>query len=366
VAGTLNVITGGTGLVGSCLILELAERTTDQMLCLVRTGAGAPAERLRQALAQAAEAWGRPSWSVEEALRRCRVAELDLSRGEPPPEVRGSHRQPVRVWHNAAHTILHERDRHRCFCVNVGGTRRVLALARRIGAESFVHMSTAQVAGLHQGVIEECLVADARPRNGYEASKISAERLLASVDDMPVRILRPSAVVGHGTTHRYPGRNSGVFTLQQMLAAFTHSQGTEGRQRPLRIVATPDNPLQVVTIDRVVEEAVAIGTSPDARGVFHLTDPAPPTIGEVLRAAVANAGGSPPVFISFPGELSAQDMILHHRLRLFGPYVNNCQHFRRDRTDAVVGPRSESTDWSQESLRDHLGDWLSGRGALAV
>lgn len=361
---TLHIVTGATGLLGASVILELAHHTSDRLLCLARPGPSDPGVRVRQALQQTAHAYDLPPLRVEEAMRRTTALVHDvLDEGGPdlPPAV--GRPDSVRVWHMAAHTNLSERARRRCFAANVGGTRRLLALARRWGAESFSYMSTAQVAGLNQGVIEERPVEVARPRNGYEASKISAERLVESVDDMAVQILRPSAVIGHSLTSRYPGRSSGVYTLQQVLAAYLRSQGTPRGDGPLRIVARAGQPFNLVPVDRVVREAVRVGTTPGARGVFHLTNPAPPSVGDVLGALVDNAGGPPVVCVESFESLSEADRRLHRKLGVFSAYVNNGQYFERTRTDSVGGPGPADPPLDREALRRHLRDWAVPRAA---
>ncbi|MDO0917531.1 SDR family oxidoreductase [Streptomyces sp. DT2A-34] len=142
---TLHIITGATGLLGASMILELARDTSDRLLCLARPGRCEPGVRVRQALEQAAHAYDLPQVQIEEAMRRTTALAHDVLDEDGPdlPQPVG-HPDSVRVWHLAAHTNLSERARRRCFAANVGGTRRLLALARRWGAQSFSYMSTAQ------------------------------------------------------------------------------------------------------------------------------------------------------------------------------------------------------------------------------
>src|SRR4051812_562748 len=86
--------------------------------------------------------------------------------------------------------------------INVGGTRQVLALARRARAqgvlERFVHVSTAYVAGDAGGVFTEAH-RDVRQgfRNTYERTKLEAELAVAgALEELNGVVVRPSIVVG--------------------------------------------------------------------------------------------------------------------------------------------------------------------------
>ena len=82
--------------------------------------------------------------------------------------------------------------------VIVDGTRNVLDAAAQVGVARVIHLSTAEVYGLHaRGLIDEtspCVPTG----NGYADAKIQAEQLVweYSSRGLPVTILRPSIVYG--------------------------------------------------------------------------------------------------------------------------------------------------------------------------
>ena len=83
--------------------------------------------------------------------------------------------------------------------INVQGTGRMLELAGRVGGlRRFAYVSTAYVAGTHEGTFSEAdLDVGQGFRNSYERSKHEAESLVrAHAGRLPVTILRPSIVVG--------------------------------------------------------------------------------------------------------------------------------------------------------------------------
>jgi nucleoside-diphosphate-sugar epimerase len=82
--------------------------------------------------------------------------------------------------------------------VNVGGTERMLELARRSpNLEKFIHVSTVFVAGDRAGEIAEAPVEPAPGFfNAYQRSKYEAELAAMAARDLPVMIVRLSTVIG--------------------------------------------------------------------------------------------------------------------------------------------------------------------------
>ncbi|MDN3020983.1 SDR family oxidoreductase [Streptomyces sp. S.PB5] len=349
---TTHVITGATGLIGAALVLTIAEHSDDEMICLVRPGSQAPETRLHQVLERAAAAYDTPRDVLDSTLRRTRAVPADL--GEDLHRSRLSfpaRTGRVEYWHGAARMLFRERDRRVSFATNVAGTRRVLDLARRTGADAFTYISTAYVAGRAEGVVREEPIAVPQARTPYERSKISAERLVAAAGDFPVRILRPSVVVGHSSTLRYPGTSSGAYTIQQLIAAYHRGRIDRGEPfPPRRMLVRADQPFNLVPVDHVVRQAHALSTRATAAlGIFHLTNPTPPTTGDVVRAQVANTGALAPHFVTDPDELTWEDRQLAAAIGVYQPFLNNPQHFDRGRTDAALPTRPGSFDWSPDT-----------------
>ncbi|MFD5554701.1 SDR family oxidoreductase [Streptomyces sp. NPDC127068] len=351
---TTHIITGATGLVGSALVLELGTRTDARLICLVRThGHDDARTRLRGILRSAAHAYLVPPAQTERILRRVTVIPgIDLTadlRGLPLPAGTGR----TEFWHCAARMLFRERERRGNFATNAAGTRRALTLAEQLRTTAFNLISTAYVAGRAQGTVTEQAITDPQGRNPYERSKMAAERIALTANGrMFVRILRPSIIVGHSTTLRYVAKPAGAYSGQSLIAAFYRTAGRSFRHEPCRIQVTPDEPFNIVPIDHVVREAVDISQRPSASGVFHLTNPTPPSTGDFIRACVANAGGAEPRFVQDSGWLSPRDRVLHDMLSVYHAHINNCQHFDRTRCDAaVVDPSVAAWHLAPETLR---------------
>jgi long-chain acyl-CoA synthetase len=148
--------------------------------------------------------------------------------------------------------------------INVTGARRVVELARlcarRGGLASFVHVSTAYVAGDHGGTFGEGDL-DLRQgfRNAYEQSKFEAERVVRERGwDLPAQIVRPSIVVGDSATGWTPSFN----VLYGPMKAFS-------RGAYPAIPARRGAPVDVVPVDYVADAILALAGRPWT--TYHLT-----------------------------------------------------------------------------------------------
>ena len=78
-----HVVTGGTGFVGAALVFELLDKTTSDIAVIVRpSGSRAPAERFREALVQALDAYHYDRRLLDEAEGRCQVLSGDVTKPE--------------------------------------------------------------------------------------------------------------------------------------------------------------------------------------------------------------------------------------------------------------------------------------------
>lgn len=80
-------------------------------------------------------------------------------------------------WHIAGLTDFHESKRDQLFKVNLEGTKKALELTAQMRVHRFFYISTAYVAGIHDGlVMEDGLLPSPKFRNPYEESKYAAEK----------------------------------------------------------------------------------------------------------------------------------------------------------------------------------------------
>ncbi len=331
-----HLVTGATGFVGAALVLELLRQTSDEVVALVRPSAEFDAsERFRQAIVQAAELYEAVDLLAQ--LERCRVVAGDLFEqgcgvtSELPSEV-------DEVWHCAASLQFENRHHENIRATNVEGTRRVVALAERLGVERFNYISTAYVAGRATGLIREDRELVAETNNHYERSKIDAEAIVAAAPCL-VRIMRPSIVVGHSRTHAattFSGYYGFIRQIAQFRGMVERTQKGLLERVPVQLRVDADADANFVHVDTVAREAVAIAEHDRAGGVFHLTHPAPAKLGETIRTIFALLSIRDPIFVDDRSSFSWLDEQLDKRMDFYGSYIVGHKQFERTRTDASM------------------------------
>jgi len=280
--GTL--LTGATGFLGGEVLARLLERSERPVYALVRARSDGEAQarlqRVTESLLGSHEPWSRRAVAVA----------ADIA--EPGLGMRSSRRswlaeRIARIVHCAASvsfTLGLEDSR----VINVEGTRRLLDLAelcaRRGGLDSFVHVSTAYVAGTHRGSFsEQDLDLGQGFRNPYERSKYEAELMVRERGSrLPVQIVRPSIVVGDSQSGWTPAFN----VLYAPLRAFM-------RGAYPAIPARRSSPVDVVPVDYVADAILALDGRPGT--TYHLTaGERASSVGELLALASEYAGRPAP------------------------------------------------------------------------
>jgi len=147
--------------------------------------------------------------------------------------------------------------------VNIEGTAKVVALARRCGAlRSFGLVSTVYATGLAAGPLYEAPTPDGTEfANTYEWSKCAAERLVATTD-LPWRILRVSTVIADDDSGTVGQHNAFHHTLKLCFRGLL----------PL-LPGRGDTPLYLVTAEFAVDAIDAVMNAPNAGGVYHIAHP---------------------------------------------------------------------------------------------
>jgi NAD(P)-dependent dehydrogenase (short-subunit alcohol dehydrogenase family) len=268
-------VTGATGFIGRHLLVKLLARKGD-VYCLVRKGSQEKFDELRATFGSAGE--------------RLRVVGGDLSKsalGVSPAQRKALAGKIKHFFHLAAIYDL-TADEKSQLAANVGGTKHALQLAEQIKAGCFHHVSSIAVAGLYPGVFREDMFDEAEGLdNPYFKTKHEAEALVRKTCTRPFRIYRPAVVLGHSQTGEIDKIDGPYYfframkKLRQALPQWMPVIGIEGGR------------VNMVPVDYVVDAMDHIAHKPDLDGVcFHLTDPAPRRIGEVLNI-FARAGHAP-------------------------------------------------------------------------
>ncbi len=162
---------------------------------------------------------------------------------------------------------------------NIDGTRHAVELAEAIGAGAFHHVSSIAAAGLYDGVFREDMFDEAEELDHpYFRTKHESEGIVRSQAKVPWRIYRPGIVVGHSQTGEIDKIDGPYYffkLIQKMrnaLPPWMPTVGIEGGR------------INIVPVDFVVDaiDHIAHKKGLDG-GCFHITDPEPRRIGEILN-----------------------------------------------------------------------------------
>ncbi|NNM51278.1 MAG: SDR family oxidoreductase [Pseudomonadales bacterium] len=268
------LVTGATGFIGKFLVGKLLARGGDVHV-LVRAGSGTKFTNLLQRYPHHAS----QLHAVEGDLSQ---PNLGLS-SEDLQELRG---KIGHFFHLAAIYDLKASEEDQ-IKANVQGTRHALQAAEALEVGHFHYASSIAVAGLYSGTWREDMFDEAeRLVNPYLRTKHEAEKMVRQTSAVPFRIYRPGMVVGHSQTGEMDKIDGPYFfmrlikKLRAALPPWVPMLGVEGGR------------LNIVPVDFVVDamDHLAHREGLDGR-VFHLTDPKPFKVGEVMnlfaRAAAA-------------------------------------------------------------------------------
>ncbi|HRN61096.1 MAG TPA: SDR family oxidoreductase [Luteimonas sp.] len=171
---------------------------------------------------------------------------------------------------------------------NIDGTQHALDLAAALEVGCFHHASSIAVAGLYPGIFREDMFDEAEGLDDpYLRTKHESERLVRQEKRVKWRIYRPGMVVGHSQTGEIDKIDGPYYfftlikKLREMLPPWMPMLGLEGGR------------INIVPVDFVADAMDHIAHKPRLDGhTFHLTDPEPLRVGEVLNI-FARAGHAP-------------------------------------------------------------------------
>ncbi len=171
---------------------------------------------------------------------------------------------------------------------NVEGTRHAIEAAEALRVGCFHHVSSIAAAGLYSGVFREDMFDEAEElEHPYFRTKHDSEGLVRSQCKRPWRVYRPGIVVGDSRTGEMDKIDGPYYffrlikKMRQSLPPWMPTVGLEGG----RINLVPVDWV-AAALDHIAHKAALDGHT------FHLTDPAPRRIGEVLNL-FARAGHAP-------------------------------------------------------------------------
>ena len=269
-------VTGASGFIGKRLVAKLLEQPAATVYFLTRDKSPERLEQLHE------------YWKVDKSRAVPVVGDLcQPCLGVSKADLRKLKGKVDHYYHLAAIYDLGASAEAQ-MAANVDGTRNAVELARQIDAGCFHHVSSIAAAGLFEGIFREDMFAEAENLDHpYFGTKHESERIVREECRIPWRVYRPGVVVGDsrtGEAEKIDGPYYFFKLIQKMrriLPPWMPSIGLEGGR------------INIVPVDFVVDALAYISHRKNLDGrCFHLTDPHPMRVGDVLNV-FARAGHAP-------------------------------------------------------------------------
>ncbi len=273
-------VTGASGFIGKRLVRRLLSRDNATVYFLMRNPSPERVGKLRK------------FWQVD--AERAIPIEGDILKpnlGVSRSDIEALRDKADHVFHLAAIYDL-AADPVLEIETNIEGTRNAVYFAKEIAARHFHHMSSIAAAGLYEGTFREDMFDEARGlSHPYFASKHESEKVVRRECAVPWRVYRPGLVVGNSQTGEMDKIDGPYYffsiikRIRELLPHWAPMVGIEGGR------------INLVPVDFVTAaiDHIAHVDGLDGR-CFHLTDPHPHRVGEVLNI-FAHAGHAPDISI---------------------------------------------------------------------
>jgi thioester reductase-like protein len=280
-------VTGATGFIGRNLVELLLERE-GTIYVLVREGSKGRLEELRS------------RWGTDEERVVGIIGDISQPRlGVSAADLEKLTGNVDHVFHLAAiYDMTADAESQRV--ANVQGTRNMVSFAEAVDAGCVHLVSSIAAAGLYKGTWREDMFDEAQDLDvhPYFQTKHESERVIREECERPWRIYRPGIVVGHSET----GEMDKVDGPYYFFKLIRRIRGAVPQWLPLPSLQGRE--INIVPVDYVARamDHIAHVEGLDRRA-FHLTDPDPLTVGEVIDV-FARAAHAPPSSVRVPAAVT--------------------------------------------------------------
>ena len=260
-------VTGATGFIGKRLVKKLLARKGSVVYFLMR-------EASRDKLPALLEYWGVGKTRAIPVFGDLRSPKLGVAKDD----IKKLAKTIDHFYHLAAvYDMLADADQQTA--VNVDGTRHAVDFANAIQAGTLHHVSSIAAAGMFEGIFREDMFDEAEGLiHPYFVTKHESEKIVRTETRGAWRVYRPGMVVGDSKTGEMDKIDGPYYAfkliqrIRQLLPPWMPTIGIEGGR------------INIVPVDYVVNAMDHISHQPKLDGrAFHLTDPEPMRVGEVLN-----------------------------------------------------------------------------------
>lgn len=260
-------VTGASGLIGKRLVKKLLARKNSVVYFLMRKESESKIDGLLSY-------WNASKEEAIPVFGDLQSANLGVSE----EDLKSLSKKVDHFFHLAAIYDL-KADAEEQIAINVEGTRNTVKLANTINAKCLHHVSSIAAAGMFEGIFREDMFEEAEHLDHpYFATKHESEKIVRKECSGAFRIYRPGMVVGDSKTGEMDKVDGPYYffkliqRIRQTLPPWMPTIGIEGGR------------INIVPVDYVVDAMDHIAHLPKLDGkCFHLTDPEPMRVGEVLN-----------------------------------------------------------------------------------
>jgi NAD(P)-dependent dehydrogenase (short-subunit alcohol dehydrogenase family) len=271
-------VTGATGFIGKRLVARLLEKSGNTVYFLILARDKRP-----EHLDRLYEYWKADKTRVIPIVGDLRLPELGVSKAD----IRKLKGNIDHFFHLAAIYDLKASAEDQA-AVNVEGTRNTVDLVHALDAGCLHLVSSIAAAGLYEGVFREDMFDEAENLDHpYFSTKHDSEKIVRETCRRPWRVYRPGLVVGDSRTGEMDKIDGPYYffkviqKMRRLLPPWMPTIGLEGGR------------INIVPVDFVVSAMAHISHKKGLdRKCFHLTDPHPHRVGDVLNI-FARAGHAP-------------------------------------------------------------------------
>ncbi len=260
-------VTGATGFIGKRLVKKLLARKGSVVYFLMR-------EASRDKVPAMLEYWGTTKARAIPIFGDLRSPKLGISKDDTKKLAK-----TIDHFFHLAAIYDMKADAESQIAVNTEGTRNTVDFANAIGAGCLHHVSSIAAAGMFEGIFREDMFDEAEGLDHpYFSTKHDSEKIVREETKGPWRVYRPGMVVGDSKTGEMDKIDGPYYffkliqRIRQMLPPWMPTIGLEGGR------------INIVPVDFVVNamDHIAHQAKYDYK-CFHLTDPDPMRVGEVLN-----------------------------------------------------------------------------------